>query len=135
MLSLSFQSLIYIIAFTSLLTCGLELTSINHPLAVHTQAQVQPDKKLPSAIAQTILNHAAQHSGVKSTELKIAQFTPKTFSNSCVFHFGEVCAQIYDPIDGWIVHVKVKEQLWTYHVNQSDSKIVLDPKISTLFHK
>jgi len=135
MLSFSFHSLISIIALTSLLTCGLGLTSINHDLAVHNQAQVQPDKKLPSAIAQAILNHAVQHSGAKSPQVKIAKSRSKRFSNRCFFNFGEVCTENYDPIDGWIVDVKVKEQSWTYHVYQSGSKIVLESKISTLSYK
>lgn len=127
---------IYLIVFTSLLTSGWEITCISHVLAAPIAGQVQPSAQiLPRAIAQAILNNAARHSGVKIARLKITQSRAKVFSNICVFRFGEVCSQQYDPIQGWIVNVKVKQQLWTYHVNQDGSQIILDPKISTLNSK
>jgi hypothetical protein len=90
-----------------------------------------PNVTLPSAIANKILNDAAQRSGVAVANLTITQATAKIFGNECHFNFGEVCAEIYNPVEGWEVIIKVKDQSWTYHVNQSGSAIVLDPKIST----
>ncbi|BAY65071.1 hypothetical protein NIES22_51730 [Calothrix brevissima NIES-22] len=83
---------------------------------------------LPRAIANNILNDAAKRSGVAVANLQITQATAKTFGNQCHFGFGEVCAEIYQPVEGWEVLVKVKEQSWTYHANKSGSAIVLDPK-------
>ncbi|MBW4563127.1 MAG: hypothetical protein KME32_18655 [Mojavia pulchra JT2-VF2] len=88
------------------------------------------DNKLPKAIADKVLGDASQRSGVKTADLKITQATFKTFGNECHFNFGEVCAEIYQPVEGWEVIVQVKEQSWTYHVNKSGSQIVLDPKVS-----
>jgi uncharacterized protein YcnI len=85
---------------------------------------------LPRAIANNILNDAAKRSGVAVANLKITQATAKTFGNECHFNFGEVCAEIYKPVEGWEVMVQVREQSWTYHVNKSGSAIVLDPKVS-----
>ncbi|MBE8967771.1 hypothetical protein IQ277_16370 [Nostocales cyanobacterium LEGE 12452] len=87
---------------------------------------------LPKTIAYAILTDASNRSGVAIADLKITQATPKTFGNSCVFGFGEVCIQIFDPIEGWEVIVKVKGQFWTYHVNKSGSQIVLDPKVTAI---
>ncbi|MDZ8051606.1 MAG: hypothetical protein RMX68_006255 [Aulosira sp. ZfuVER01] len=87
--------------------------------------------RLPRAIANQILNDAAKRSGVAVANVKITQATSKTFGNECHFNFGEVCAEIYKPVEGWEVIVQVKEQSWTYHVNKSGSAIVLDPKVST----
>jgi hypothetical protein len=87
---------------------------------------------LPKAIAYTILNDASNRSGVAIADLKITQATPKTFGNSCEFNFGEICIQLFDPIEGWEVIVKVKGQFWTYHVNKSGSQIVLDPKVTVI---
>ncbi|MDZ7956574.1 MAG: hypothetical protein RMY34_01485 [Aulosira sp. DedQUE10] len=86
---------------------------------------------LPKAIANKVLSDAAKRSGVAVAKLQLTQATAKTFGNECHFNFGEVCAEIYKPVEGWEVIVKVKEQSWTYHVNKSGSQIVLDPKVST----
>ncbi|MEA5578466.1 hypothetical protein [Anabaena sp. UHCC 0451] len=85
--------------------------------------------KLPKNIANKVLNDATKRAGVLRNSLKISRSTSKIFSNACVFNFGEVCTQQYDPVEGWEVVVKVKEESWTYHVNKSGSQIVLDPKI------
>ncbi|MEH2189523.1 MAG: hypothetical protein V7K64_25665 [Nostoc sp.] len=85
---------------------------------------------LPKAIADAILSDASSRSGVGIADLKITQATPKTFGNLCKFNFGEVCTQQYDPVEGWKVIVKVKEESWTYHVNKSNSQIILDPKVN-----
>ncbi|MHC5594366.1 MAG: hypothetical protein ACYTXC_00055 [Nostoc sp.] len=85
---------------------------------------------LPKAMADAILIDASSRSGVQIADLKITQTTPKTFGNLCKFNFGEVCTQQYDPVEGWQVIVNVKEQSWTYHVNKSNSQIILDPKVN-----
>jgi len=92
--------------------------------------QVSALQTLPKAIADAVLSDASKRSGVGIGDLKITQATLKTFGNPCQFNFGEVCTQQYDPVEGWEVIVKVKEQSWTYHVNKSGSQIVLDPKVS-----
>ncbi|MBC5793649.1 hypothetical protein H5968_00365 [Sphaerospermopsis sp. LEGE 00249] len=85
--------------------------------------------QLPRNIASKVLNDVANRSGVNRNSLSIYSSTSKIFSNSCVFNFGEVCAEIYQPVEGWVVVVKVKEESWTYHVNKSGSQIVIDQKI------
>jgi uncharacterized protein YcnI len=88
--------------------------------------------KLSKKIANMVLSDASKRSGLAVNYLKITQSTQKTFSNSCVFNFGEVCAQIFDPIAGWEVIVKVKSQFWTYHVDNTGTRMVLDPKITKI---
>jgi hypothetical protein len=88
--------------------------------------------KLSKKIANKVLSDASKRSGLAVNYLKITQSTQKTFSNSCVFNFGEVCAQIFDPISGWEVIVKVKSQFWTYHVDNTGTRMVLDPKITKI---
>ncbi|WP_242054838.1 hypothetical protein [Nostoc flagelliforme] len=87
---------------------------------------------LPKTISYAILTDASNRSGVAIADLTITKATPRTFGNSCVFGFGEVCIQIFDPIEGWEVIVKVKGQFWTYHVNKDGSQIVLDPKVTVI---
>jgi uncharacterized protein YcnI len=98
-------------------------------LVLDPKVQVSNNAELPEAIANAVLSDAAKRSGLPVSRLKITQVTKKTFSNACVFNFGEICPQIFDPIEGWEVIVKVRNQFWTYHVDQSGSSIVLDPKV------
>ncbi|MFM7405926.1 MAG: hypothetical protein ACKO3K_04480 [Cuspidothrix sp.] len=90
------------------------------------------NNQLPKRIANSVLNDASKHSGLAVKALKITSSSQKTFSNSCTFGFGEVCTQIFDPIQGWEVIVKVKSQFWTYHVDITGNSIVLDPRISKM---
>ncbi len=90
------------------------------------------NNQLPKKIANVVLSDASKRSGLAVNSLKIIQSTQKTFSNSCVFNFGEVCAQIFDPIQGWEVIVKVKSQSWTYHVDITGVSMVLDPQITKI---
>jgi uncharacterized protein YcnI len=86
--------------------------------------------QLPKKIANAVLSDASKRSGLAVNYLKIIQSTQKTFSNSCVFNFGEVCTQNFDPIPGWEVIVKVKSQSWTYNIDTTGMKIVLDPQVT-----
>jgi uncharacterized protein YcnI len=90
------------------------------------------NNQLPKKITNGVLSDASKRSGLAISSLKVTQSTQKTFSNSCVFNFGEVCAQIFDPIKGWEVIVKVKNQFWTYHVDITGTRIVLDPQITKI---
>ena len=88
--------------------------------------------QLPKKIANAVLSDASKRSGLAVSSLKITQSIHKTFSNSCVFNFGEVCAQNFDPIKGWEVIVKVKSQFWTYHIDTTGTRIVLDPQVTKI---
>ncbi len=99
-------------------------------IVLDPKVKVSDTTQLPKAIADAILGDASKRSGVAIADLKITQATPKTFGNPCQFNFGEICTQQFDPVEGWEVIVKIKEQSWTYHVDKSGSQIVLDPKVS-----
>ncbi|MBW4642160.1 MAG: hypothetical protein KME23_03945 [Goleter apudmare HA4340-LM2] len=94
------------------------------------KVEVSSNTKLPKAIANKVLSDAAKRSEVAIANLKITQAKSQTFSNSCTFNFGEICPQIYQPVEGWVVTVQVKGQSWTYHVNKSGKQIVLDPQVT-----
>ncbi|OUL21547.1 hypothetical protein [Nostoc sp. 106C] len=130
------QRVILTLALTSLL-CAIGFTANNTATAAPNAAKLQLSQnvqnrpnQLPRVVARAVINDAAKRSGVAIADLKITQFTAKTFSNPCIFQFGEVCTREYRPIQGWEVIVQVKEQSWTYHTNRSGSQIVLDPKIT-----
>ncbi|KAB8332159.1 hypothetical protein SD80_021955 [Scytonema tolypothrichoides VB-61278] len=96
-----------------------------------SQTTNQNSNGLPRRIENAILRDASIRSGVPIRELQITEATAKTFSNPCIFKFGEVCTREFNPIKGWEVVVRVGDNSWTYHLNESTSEIVLDPKVST----
>ncbi|ARV60376.1 hypothetical protein BZZ01_18635 [Nostocales cyanobacterium HT-58-2] len=123
-------------------TSGVEPTSsvqqIIQQIQLNSQQKIQISQNtnqlsnvLPRRVANSILRDAAKRSGVPIRELEITQATAKTFSNPCVFKFGEVCTKEFNPIEGWEVVVRVRDDSWTYHVNKSGSQIVVDPKVSS----
>jgi uncharacterized protein YcnI len=127
------KSIILTLTLTGLLTTTINITSNDTALSLpnieRTKiSQINTDI-LPRRIARKILRDASVRSGEKRKNLQIDQVNPNTFSNLCTFKFGEFCTKEYNPIQGWVVIVKVKGQSWTYHVNQS-SQFVIDPKIS-----
>ncbi|WP_225977374.1 hypothetical protein [Nostoc sp. CENA543] len=97
-------------------------------MVLDPKAIVANNNTLPRAIANNILDNAARSFGVSPQQLQITNATRQVFGNSCVFKFGEICTDEYRPVDGWEVIVRVRNQSWTYHVNQSGSEIILDPK-------
>lgn len=124
------------LVLTSLLSCGFGLIENNAAGAIPypdgTQLSQLQTNELPKAIANKILRDASKHSGLRKRELEITQVTSKTFGNPCEFNFGEVCTKEYNPIEGWEVVVRVRQDSWTYHVDKSGKQILLDPKVSTL---
>ena len=136
------KDVVLTLALTSLLSSGIGLGGNNSAAAFPGSENMsgesisqlsdlpQQSNRLPRAIALRILRDAQQRSSIPIRELQITQVTPRTFSNPCIFKFGEVCTKEYNPIEGWEVVVQVQKQSWTYHVDQSGSQIVLDP-IST----
>lgn len=132
MIPLSFKRLILTLALTSLLSSGIGLTSDNKATATPATKSIELSQnsrnRLPGYIGRAVLNDASKRSGVRITNLKISQATPKTFGNPCEFNFGEICTREYQPVQGWEVVVQVRNQSWIYHVNQSGTEVVLDPK-------
>lgn len=133
------RGILLTLTLTSLLSCSAWLATNNPAAAIPSAKQhlgdrisqlSQEDSDLPRAITRAVLRDAAKRSGVPKRNLQITQVTSKTFSNPCIFKFGEICTREYNPIKGWEIVVQVEEQSWTYHVNKSGSQIVLDPKVS-----
>ena len=136
------KEVVLTLALTSLLSSGVGLGGNNSAAAfpgyenmrserISQLSDLQQLNRLPRAIALRILRDAQQRSSVPIRELQIKESHTKNFSNPCIFKFGEICTREYNPIEGWEVVVQVQEQSWTYHVDQSGSQIVLDPKVST----
>ncbi|MBN3927267.1 hypothetical protein [Nostoc sp. NMS4] len=124
------------LVLTSLLSCAVGFIENNAAGAIpypdRTQLSQSQVNELPRAIANKILRDASKNSGVPRRELQITQVTSKTFGNPCEFNFGEVCTREYNPVEGWEVVVRVRQDSWTYHVDKSGKQIILDPKVITL---
>jgi uncharacterized protein YcnI len=124
------KQLVLTLALTGLLSSGVGLVNFSAATAAPTQESIELSQnlrnRLPGYIGRAVLNDASRRSGVRN--VRITQATPRTFGNPCEFNFGEICTREYRPIQGWEVVVRVRNQSWVYHVNQSGSQIVLDPK-------
>jgi uncharacterized protein YcnI len=79
--------------------------------------------ELPKNLANIVVKDAAKRAKLPMNAVKITQATEKTFSNTCVFNFGEVCTQEYNPISGWEVTVNAKGKSWIYHVDSTGTKL------------
>lgn len=135
------QPFVLALSIASLMSCGIGLNGMNPAMAasdpdsliVPTSPLAQDSNRLgrpmPQRIERAILRDASQRSGVPVGQLRVVQVTPRTFSNPCLFNFGEVCTREYNPIAGWDVVVQVRSQAWVYHVDRSGTQIVLDPKL------
>jgi uncharacterized protein YcnI len=109
-------------------TWRYHISSSGSDLFLDPQISATTRQPLPANIRDAVLRDAANKSGVPLPSLLVTKSTAKTFGNPCEFNFGEICTREYNPIEGWEVLVRVKSQIWKYHVNQSGSQIVLDPR-------
>lgn len=126
------------LVFASLLSSGISLagdTSIATAADASSQIQIAQNSngrlgRMPRSLSRAVLQDAAQRSGLPQGQLRIRQINAKTFANPCSFDFGEVCTRDFNPVEGWEVVVQVRDRNWTYHVNETGSQIVLDPRVS-----
>lgn len=86
---------------------------------------------MPTALQSRILTDAATRAGVPATSVQLTQTSQRTFSNACVFGFGEMCPMIYQPIEGWETVVRVRDQSWTYRIDRTGTQIAIDPRLTT----
>lgn len=89
-----------------------------------------PSNPMPGAYVDAVIMHAARRANVSPASVRVLQTTPKTFSNPCIFNFGEVCTREYRPIEGYEMTVQVQGQTWLYHVSRDGSQVALDPKVA-----
>ncbi|MDJ0799037.1 MAG: hypothetical protein QNJ51_19820 [Calothrix sp. MO_167.B12] len=129
-LKYSVSSIVPILALTGLMSgvAGFSLsnTATAQSIVPPSTPITTPSSPLPINIVKILLKDASKRLGAPVKQLKIVA-TPKIFPNSCVFNFGEVCPDIYQPIKGWVVVVSGNGKSITYHVAES-GKFAVDPK-------
>ncbi|NET02017.1 MAG: hypothetical protein F6K61_15880 [Sphaerospermopsis sp. SIO1G1] len=126
------KSIVFTLTLTGLLTSSVNVDADHISVEIPTSTAIeiaQNNNILPRQLTGKILRDAAIRSGEKRRDLRIHQVTPQTFSNLCKFRFGEFCTQEFNPVQGWVVVVKVKGQSWNYHANQAGN-FVIDPQIN-----
>ncbi|MDX2231966.1 MAG: hypothetical protein NW220_20190 [Leptolyngbyaceae cyanobacterium bins.349] len=87
---------------------------------------------MPIALQNRILTDAATRSGLPVSSLQLTQATQRSFSNACVFGFGDMCPMIYQPVEGWEAVVKVRDQSWTYRIDRTGAQLAIDPRITNV---
>ncbi len=133
-LKFSTRSILPMLALTGLMS-GVVGLSFSNTASAETIAQsVSPtvlpkprhSSPLPRKILKRVLRNASRRLGVPKRRLRY-KVTPKTFSNPCIFKFGQICTREYNPIHGWVVKVRSKNKSITYHVAK-DGRYIADPK-------
>ncbi|MEX0270322.1 hypothetical protein AB3R30_14355 [Leptolyngbyaceae cyanobacterium UHCC 1019] len=132
---LSLKSIVPLtLAVTNLMMCSAantpaiaaELPNPNPvPLA---QTAATRDVPMPGALISAVLQDAYKRTNLPPATLRVSQAKASTFSNPCVFNFGEICTKEYNPVTGWEVLVQGNNQTWNYRVDKTGSKIVINPK-------
>ncbi len=131
---LPFKSVIpLLLSATNLMTCSAAnapAIAVEVPSRSVILAQTARDREvsMPGAYISAVLQDAYKLTKLPPATLKVAQVKAATFSNSCMFNFGDVCTQDYNPVAGWDVLVQGNNQTWNYRIDQTGSKIVINPK-------
>ena len=132
---LSFKSIAPLaFALTNLMMCSAanapaiaaELPNRSPLLLAQTPAP--REVPMPGAYLSAVLQDAYKRTNLPPATLRVNQVKSTTFGNPCVFNFGEVCTNEYNPVEGWDVLVQGNNQTWNYRVDKTGSKIALNPK-------
>jgi uncharacterized protein YcnI len=83
---------------------------------------------LPSAVRNAVLRDAARWTGSTINDIQIESAESKTWSNRCVFAFGNICPMNYQPVEGWEVRVSSGLLTWVYHTNQNGTELLMDQR-------
>ena len=86
---------------------------------------------LSTAVGNSVLRHASQHSGLPASSLHIAQARPQTWSDNCLglTDFEASCTLL--PVPGWQVAVVSGQRRWIYRTDASGSVIKLEKGTSS----
>lgn len=121
------------LALTNLMMCSAanapaiaaELPNRNTILVA--QAASPRPGPIPGAFVNVVLQDIYKRTNLPPATLKVTQAKATTFSNACVFNFGEVCTQEYSPVTGWDVLVQGNNQTWNYRMDETGSKVAMNP--------
>ncbi|PZV09708.1 MAG: hypothetical protein DCF22_18085 [Leptolyngbya sp.] len=132
---LSLKSIVPLtLAVTNLMMCSAAnapaiAAELPNPSPVPLAQTAAPlEISMPGAFISTVLQDAYKRTNLPPATLKVSQAKAATFSNPCIFNFGEVCTKEYNPVTGWDVLVQGNNQTWNYRVDKTGSKIVINPK-------
>jgi|GEM_PF-763809 len=121
------------LAVTNLMMCSAAnapaiAAELPNRSALLAQTAVDREASMPGAFISAVLQDAYKRTNLPPATLKVSQVKAGTFSNPCIFNFGEVCTKEYDPVAGWDVLVQGNNQTWSYRIDKAGSKIVINPK-------
>jgi hypothetical protein len=115
------------LAFTGILYFSVGQTPPTPPTGVTSQL-IRSSTPLSTSVGNTVLQHASQQSGLPTSELRIVQAQPQTWSDNCLGlrELGTPCTQV--PVSGWQVAVASgkHKQHWIYRTDASGSVIKLE---------
>lgn len=85
-----------------------------------------------TSVADSILQHASQQSGLPASALRIVRAQPQTWSDNCLGLRNSIDSCTPMPIQGWQVAVASDRQHWIYRTDASGSVIKVEQNTSSL---
>ena len=118
------------LAFTGILYFCVGQTPQNPTGAIYQSLETQT--QLSPTVENSVLQHAAQQSGLPTSALRITHAQPQTWADNCLeLRETEVfCTKI--PVPGWQVAVASERHSWIYRTNDSGSVIKIELHTSML---
>lgn len=112
------------LAFTGILYFCVGVTPPNPTGAIYQSVETRT--RLSPTVENSVLQHAAQQSGLPTSALRIIHAQPQTWADNCLgLRVAEVfCTQI--PVPGWQVAVASEKQRWIYRTDASGSVIKVE---------
>lgn len=83
---------------------------------------------LPEAIADAVLQAAAQQSGADIASLSIVEFEPQTWPDGCLGLGGPAEGCLAALTEGWRVAIADGPRTWVFRTNSDASQIRLEPQ-------
>lgn len=114
------------LAFTAILYFTVGETSRTKGGAINPS--IESEAQLSATVSHAVLHHAAQHSRMPSSNLRVVDAQLHTWPDNCLglSNSGVSCTQM--PVPGWQVAVANGQQRWTYRTDVSGSVIKLEGK-------
>lgn len=85
-------------------------------------------ENLSDRVAKAVIADLAQQTKIPAKNLKITQYSPKTWSNGCLglAKADEICTQAL--VEGWRVVVSGNNRTWVYRSDRNGRSVRLEPQ-------
>lgn len=120
------------VALTGLLLMSSAAVSRQSALSAPLNPEVaQQSLQLPQSVEQKVRQDLAQRLNVPLRDLRVANFTPQTWSDGCLGLGGPAESCLQAQVEGWRVEVTNGQQTWVYRTDKTATVLRLEPQSDT----